>query len=364
MADMKISDLPVAPNVNDAQQFEVNDGGNSRRVTFGMVRDKIKDELGKPLTAFTTPTSWDDLPATYPKAGLIPVLIRRNLSGNADNNGPPGYLGHYYYVQQFFYHDGSVAQLAIPWTTAQLAFRARNNNGDWMAWRRVFDSINGTLPTTKISDSTVVGRNVLTSPTSAGARAAIGAGTSNLVLGTTATTAKPGNWKPNIDTDTTGQLPYSRLTDVPDFGGAQYTAGDTYVVGRTSDFMDAYPDNGAVPYDWSRTHAFLSAADGVLRLRVSQFGRFRVLVDGIQKVFWSWDAPVKQDKTVDLPIGYGEIIDIQVRPAPGTFVRPAYSNLQFLSATTAPLLVPVNLNPLVWAPPVYVPPPPSGGNEY
>ncbi len=53
-------------------------------------------------------------------------------------------------------------------------------------------------PATTISDSTTVGRSVLTALTAAAARAAIGAGTgnSNLVLGTTAGTAKAGDYQP------------------------------------------------------------------------------------------------------------------------------------------------------------------------
>lgn len=44
-----------------------------------------------------------------------------------------------------------------------------------------------------ISDSTVVGRSVLTAANAAAARSAIGAGTSNLALGSTSSTAMPGN---------------------------------------------------------------------------------------------------------------------------------------------------------------------------
>lgn len=47
-----------------------------------------------------------------------------------------------------------------------------------------------------ITDATAVGRQVLTAADAATARTAIGAGTSNLALGTTASTAKPGNWTP------------------------------------------------------------------------------------------------------------------------------------------------------------------------
>ncbi|QLF83533.1 minor tail protein [Gordonia phage RedWattleHog] len=49
---------------------------------------------------------------------------------------------------------------------------------------------------TAISDSTVVGRSVLTAADAAAARTAIGAGTSSLTIGTTGTTAKAGNYVP------------------------------------------------------------------------------------------------------------------------------------------------------------------------
>lgn len=49
---------------------------------------------------------------------------------------------------------------------------------------------------TDITDTTTVGRAVMTAATQAAARAAMGAGTSSLVLGTTSTTAKAGNYQP------------------------------------------------------------------------------------------------------------------------------------------------------------------------
>lgn len=61
----------------------------------------------------------------------------------------------------------------------------------------------------QISDSTTTGRSVLTAADAAAARSAIGAGTSNLALGTTSTTAKAGDYQPaaaNIsDATTTGR---------------------------------------------------------------------------------------------------------------------------------------------------------------
>jgi hypothetical protein len=60
-----------------------------------------------------------------------------------------------------------------------------------------------------ISDATTVGRNVLKAADATAARTAIGAGTSSLALGTTASTAKAGNYQPtaaNIsDATTTGR---------------------------------------------------------------------------------------------------------------------------------------------------------------
>lgn len=51
-------------------------------------------------------------------------------------------------------------------------------------------------PAADISDSTSVGRSVVTAANAAAARTAIGAGTSSLAVGTAATDAKAGNWKP------------------------------------------------------------------------------------------------------------------------------------------------------------------------
>lgn len=53
-----------------------------------------------------------------------------------------------------------------------------------------------THPASEISDSTSIGRSVLTALTQADARTAIGAGTSSLVIGTTAGTAKSGDYAP------------------------------------------------------------------------------------------------------------------------------------------------------------------------
>lgn len=74
----------------------------------------------------------------------------------------------------------------------------------------------GSVAAADITDSTTVGRAVLTAADGAAARAAIGAGTSNLAVGTTATTAKAGNYQP-----TAGQI-----SDATAVGRSVLTAAD------------------------------------------------------------------------------------------------------------------------------------------
>jgi hypothetical protein len=53
-----------------------------------------------------------------------------------------------------------------------------------------------TISSTDISDATAIGRSVLTAANAAAVRSAIGAGTSNLAIGTTSATAKAGDYVP------------------------------------------------------------------------------------------------------------------------------------------------------------------------
>lgn len=62
--------------------------------------------------------------------------------------------------------------------------------------RRVEEAGGGEVTSDSIADATDVGKDVLTAATAAAARTAIGAGTSNLSIGTTAQTAKAGNYAP------------------------------------------------------------------------------------------------------------------------------------------------------------------------
>lgn len=75
-----------------------------------------------------------------------------------------------------------------------------------------------THTSTQITDSTSTGRSVLTAASAAAARTAIGAGTSDLVIGSTGSTAKAGNWVPSFAEVTgtlgTAQLPPLAINDV------------------------------------------------------------------------------------------------------------------------------------------------------
>lgn len=64
----------------------------------------------------------------------------------------------------------------------------------------------GDVSSADITDATAVGVSVLTAADAAAARTAIGAGTSDLVIGTTASTAKAGNYTPPDATTSTRGL--------------------------------------------------------------------------------------------------------------------------------------------------------------
>jgi hypothetical protein len=107
-------------------------------------------------------------------------------------------------------------------------------------------------PATTISDSTAIGRSILTALNGAAVRGLIGAGTgsSNLVLGTTAGTAKEGNYQPAA-ADIIGSTPAGRavllatdnaairallsLPPTTPVTAARQTlpAANTYIVGRS-----------------------------------------------------------------------------------------------------------------------------------
>ncbi|QYW06648.1 hypothetical protein uav_117 [Pseudomonas phage UAVern] len=92
--------------------------------------------------------------------------------------------------------------MAITITNRQELLQALSALGLYTAAEQgVFDGLfgsgsGGTVTAADITDATTVGRNVLKAADAAAARTAIGAGTSSLALGTTASTAKAGNYAP------------------------------------------------------------------------------------------------------------------------------------------------------------------------
>lgn len=90
---------------------------------------------------------------------------------------------------------------------------------------------------TNISDSTAVGRSVLTAVDAAAARTAIGAGTSNLALGTTGTTAAAGNHT-HVATDISNSTATGRsVLTATDAAAARTAIGagtSSLVIGTTS----------------------------------------------------------------------------------------------------------------------------------
>lgn len=103
-----------------------------------------------------------------------------------------------------------------------------------------------THASTDISDSTATGRSVVTAATAAAARAAIGAGTSDLVIGTTGTTAKAGNYQPtaaNISDSTTVGRSVLTATDAAaartaiGAGTSSLTLGTTSSTAKAGDYQ-------------------------------------------------------------------------------------------------------------------------------
>lgn len=87
--------------------------------------------------------------------------------------------------------------------------------GEAIAVADIVNSSSGdtTVTSEDITDATEVGKDVLTAATQAAARAAIGAGTSNLAIGTTATTAMAGNKTPTT-TQRGGVLQQPAISDL------------------------------------------------------------------------------------------------------------------------------------------------------
>jgi len=161
---------------------------------------------------------------------------------------------------------------AAQWTTAnpvlesgEIGFVTDTNKfkiGDgvtvWEALQfYVSDVAAHTHASTAISDSTATGRSVLTAVDAAAARTAIGAGTSSLVIGTTGTTAKAGNWFPSFS-EVTGTIGTAQLPPL--------AINETFVVGTQAAMLALSAQRGdiAIRTDLNETYVLASDSPGTL----------------------------------------------------------------------------------------------------
>ncbi|MFZ1302018.1 MAG: hypothetical protein WAQ27_05615 [Candidatus Microsaccharimonas sp.] len=111
----------------------------------------------------------------------------------------------------------------------------------------------GSVTSTDITDSTATGRSVLTAADATAARTAIGAGTSNLAIGTTSTTAKAGNYAP-----TKADVGLANVDNTSDAGKPVSTATQT-ALNAKANTNDARFTDQRTPVDGSVTATKLSA---------------------------------------------------------------------------------------------------------
>jgi hypothetical protein len=112
--------------------------------------------------------------------------------------------------------------------------------------------VNHTHTMDAITDATTVGKAVARAVDAAAARTAIGAGTSNLAIGTTSTTAKAGNWFPAFSEVTgsisTAQLPPLAITE-------------TYVVATQAAMLALSAQRGDVAIRTDNSRTYILATD-------------------------------------------------------------------------------------------------------
>lgn len=109
-----------------------------------------------------------------------------------------------------------------------------------------------THPANQISDSTAVGQSVMKAADAAAARAAIGAGTSNLALGTTSTTAMPGD-KTFAFSEITGMIGTAQLPPL--------AVNDTFVVASQAAMLALTAQRGDIAIRTDTSDTFILATD-------------------------------------------------------------------------------------------------------
>jgi hypothetical protein len=164
---------------------------------------------------------------------------------------------------------------------------------------------------TKTTDSTIttVGRNVITAATAAAARTAIGAGTSSLAIGTTGTTAKAGNYAPTSADISDATATGKGLLTAADAAAARTAIGagtSNLVIGTTSTTAKA-GDYAPAISDVTGLQAALNAKGTVKTVNnVSPDGNGNVTVaGGTSDPNWFAERSTSTCQTIPFGLGNG-----------------------------------------------------------
>lgn len=114
----------------------------------------------------------------------------------------------------------------------------------------------GSVTAADITDASTLGRSLITGVTAVGAREALGAGVSNLSLGSTSATAKSGDWKPTWPTDVNSAPTIP--TSASDVGAVSTLGGSTVSLpdSNTSFARVNVPADGTPTAGWPDRFSF------------------------------------------------------------------------------------------------------------
>jgi len=158
----------------------------------------------------------------------------------------------------------------------------------------------GTVTAANITDATAVGRNVLTATDATAARSVIGAGTSNLTLGTSSTTAKAGDYAP-----TKTDVGLSNVDNTSDANKPISTAIATALSGKVGT-SDSRLTDSRVPTDASVTVAKLAPSlQGTLEVIVMHDGTTGggTRPSGWQRVVWVNPVGTNYARPTNMAVG-------------------------------------------------------------
>jgi len=173
----------------------------------------------------------------------------------------------------------------------------------------------------ELLDVTLVGEALATAQTQAAARAAIGAGTSNLTLGYSAGQAKPGDWQPNL-TSVAGTIPITKLTP--------YSVGDNFTVSLIPNFGVS----GNQTNWWSGHVPIRATSYGTVRIRLTHMRDCIVRINGTDVAYWGGNNPNFVNRVLDIYVSYGDVIQVGLY---GNKVK--VKDISIRTAAVAPLMI-------------------------